>query len=1043
MKGKIKMTMVLSTILFILGAFVFASTITINPVVVRTNASQYTVIINTTGELSNVSGVTITFPSFLTYISGSNSTNAVNTSFSNGTTSLFWSNTTNQGFIPNGTTRLFYFNLSGVNDTSFNISTFVNFTNGSQSSTTNTLIIMDNIYPDIYFNYPLSSNKAYLKPNQNLSLNLTFNESSPLNLTLEVSNSSWSSILYTNTSLVSSTNKVTMLESVNIGALDDGIYNLTLRIYDDVNNTNYTIQTSSLVVDNSTPVISLEYPSNNSWVPLGNVTFNYTPYSLSNISNCTINIYNSSSVLNSSTTDNSITNNATNSFVNASYLSEGAYFWNITCYNTVNTSASSSTYKLNVGNRADLVVTKINLDKSKPQDNDNITISVTVLNNGTSDMTNTTNLGFYFGTNSNPCSQTPTNTSVVLSGISKGSSQTFNYTILDLNKTTYYICAKADYASNETETSESNNEMSSSFSTLLNVTILELNYSSGSSVKPGNDVVLRVNVTYYDGTPVTGLTLNNFTLRDKWVEVSGHSYVDRTSSLKVNDFTGNTSGIYIFNYTVKSHTSGANNGDDPEYKTHTIELNATSGNHTGSDTINYEYRSPYLKITWSNEPSSIEDGKDSTSPKFKVENLGNEDINIENYIISGTSSLSASLYSCTIPSKIVAGGSDTCNVKITGKSVDSNEKISVNVTGNATDPTRHYNLKVSSAGIDVVEPATTTSTNSGSSDTTNTPGSEEGEEGDFCTADNDCKDDLYCTSSHKCEAVSCSEGTVVDHVCKTTKKITWTYTKSKEIMQGRNATIDVKIKNTGYVSLTNIDFNVLDSYGNESSWFEIEGVPSSLSVGAQKTITLSISVPEDAEVKTHSFKLKLTSKQQSFEEQLSVLVAPTNDTAELIKTEILTLKSNITEIEELFEEIKDELSEENRSYFEGKLNKIRLLYNETLKDINSSNYISANSGKAEILKEISSLKEQLSEQEEKISSGLWSKLMWSFIILLIIAGLGGAFYYLWVPPKNEYDPVADIYGKTKKKKLKDKLKEKIKKKDNKQTTVYQYRPKVK
>ena len=127
---------------------------------------------------------------------------------------------------------------------------------------------------------------------------------------------------------------------------------------------------------------------------------------------------------------------------------------------------------------------------------------------------------------------------------------------------------------------ENNNNYTKLFSQYLNATVLSVTYqgteytNNSAKPKPGENITIKLSVKYYnDGSPVSGLGMQNFTLWDKWV-TGGTGYRNLTSRLYQKDFSQSSSGIYIFNYTVPSLVSG-----QAEYNAHNFMIEVKRTNY--------------------------------------------------------------------------------------------------------------------------------------------------------------------------------------------------------------------------------------------------------------------------------------------------------------------------------------------------------------------------------------------------------------------------------------------------------------------------------
>jgi PGF-pre-PGF domain-containing protein len=119
----------------------------------NTAASSTNQILNFTiiniNETGNITQVNITLPAVFGFVAGSNATTANNTNFSSAGQIVFWTNTTEAGFVSSGGTQYFSINVTVPNVSSatynFNVSTLD--ASGAYNSTNVTVTVNDTTFP--------------------------------------------------------------------------------------------------------------------------------------------------------------------------------------------------------------------------------------------------------------------------------------------------------------------------------------------------------------------------------------------------------------------------------------------------------------------------------------------------------------------------------------------------------------------------------------------------------------------------------------------------------------------------------------------------------------------------------------------------------------------------------------------------------------------------------------------------------------------------------------------------------------------------------
>ena len=1029
--------------IYLLSFSVYSTSLSLSPSFSNSTNTNYLITIDNTNSTSNITLVNITINPF-TYVYGTNSTSSVNSSFSNTTSNIYWTNITSSGFVAVNATEIFSFNLSANLEYNSTLNVSVKYQNGTLTTYYLPLFV-DTIIPKINITYPNKSKNITTSSNKIINLSYEYNETYPSYMTLKILKNNSIVLNETNSSLLSG--YITGNWSVNTSSLNEGIYDVRIDIYDSLGNSNYSLISNSLIIDNTPPTINLNSPENESWQPMTtNLIFQYTPFSYSGINNCTLHIFNETGSEIHNETNSSILNNQTNVFnYSINYANETKIYWNILCYNNLNMNSTSETRLINIGNRSDLVIESVTINTTYPKAGDVLKISVNITNKGTYSLRNNTNMSFYFGTSSSPCSQTPTNTSVLLnsSEFAKGYSKIIDYITPKLNNSDYYICVKADYTNKEQELNESNNQKSSHTSTLFKISIISVN---DTYAKPGKNISIKMNITYYDNTPVTDLSISNISLEDKWVE--GGRNVVSSSTIYEKNFTLNSQGIYEIYHTIKAHT--IDKGD--EYGTHNITVTISKDNITGTATSQYTYISPYLQITWSDEDTTMEVDQTNRA-KVTLKNIGNEKIDIYTfklYISSSNSDyLSASFYNCDT-SKFTLDPNEykSCYVDITAKKEGTGKRLALNASGNITNPDRYYTYKVYTSDIDISAKSTTTTTTTTNTDSTSSDNSTESSDlGDSCSKDSDCASNLYCDLQlKKCNAVKCTNGRVINHKCVSNVNINITMESVYSVLENSFKSYEIKLDNTGFKRLYNISAEATCSeIGNI---FTFSDIPEYLSVTIDKTMKMNINTTK-VTIGRYDCILNISTDDGYFNKSFRLIVKPNTKTKKEINETLKELDEKVNELFKYYKSLEDDIPEEIKSQIFNTVNSLILKYNKTKESIDANDYITAYNLQKELAGDILNTQNLLKQTENEIEDKTHRRLKYTIYILILLGILGGVFYYLWTPPLNEKEvnPIDQIYNKTKPEskftqyinKLKEKLKFRNKNNQQTQTTVFQYR----
>jgi hypothetical protein len=195
-------------------------------------------------------------------------------------------------------------------------------------------ITTNSIAPQLSFSSPTEVNNSN-KSQSWVYVNTSFIETNPKNITFN---------LYNSASLINSTTYVSTITSINFTNLVDGTYYYNVSAYDIVENYNNT-ETRKITLDTQSPQISLVSPTEvNNSNKSRNWVFVNASLVEANLKNITFNLYNSSSLVNSTTFTSAITS------INFTSLVDESYYYNSSACDIFSNCNSTETRKINLDN---------------------------------------------------------------------------------------------------------------------------------------------------------------------------------------------------------------------------------------------------------------------------------------------------------------------------------------------------------------------------------------------------------------------------------------------------------------------------------------------------------------------------------------------------------------------------------------------------------------------------------------------------------------------------------------------------------------------
>jgi hypothetical protein len=787
-------------------------------------------------------------------------------------------------------------------------------------------------------------------------------------------------------------------------------------------------------IDVTAPSVTLNYPVNGSWDDDGDVEFNFTPYDSSlSLANCSVWVANSTGgewSLND--TNDAPVNNQMNNITVYGFSTDSdqqvQYIWNVRCWDQVaNSSFASQNFTLNVGNRSNIIVESISFDDSEaPYVGMNIIANVTIANDGTANVTNSTSIHICFGKSSKPCSDNnilKNTTAVPAAELTYSDSHAIQYKLpVNMSDGVYYLYAYADYSGDgaEAEQYENDNTNSSSFSTSLNVTINSI--TSPSTLYAAQNVTVNVTVLYGNGTAVTGLQLGNFTVFDTWDSKSqlDDSEVGRDEDAEVAGRTAGHagfeqgSGVYLFNYTVPGYNTYTVGVDDnvwyyskyAEFGSHNISLDVAenmTGNYrscTDCDAGTYSITAPFLEITHTNiDELEVSEEK---SEGFYFSNAGNADIVVDIDIDADDPDDEIVTFDDWDP-EWDSSSTGTLYGLDAGDTNDTYEGVMTGVaegTGNITVLGEYtydgqYLFYERIIEIEV-----------------NTP-SDEDDDGDGgqtpaaagleCVTNSSCDSDEWCNDDYECEEIECPEGYyATGHTCELVPVFEIDisgYEPEVTMLQGETVETELTVNNTGNEGLT-VSLTVEMELENVS--FNVTPASQAIAAGEEGNFTIMFNTSEDAKVGKHTLKYKATTTSVAGDTQVFTLVIrPLPETIEEIKLSYQNLTALVEQLLADFSAGKGALTGDNLTAMETKINSTETLFNSLKEAMEDEDYAQA----ATYLDELNTLIASSRSLMEELgisgtSSAFWNAVMIWVVVIVVCVGAVGLLIYMMVPARG-------------------------------------------
>ncbi|MEM5793392.1 MAG: CARDB domain-containing protein [Candidatus Aenigmatarchaeota archaeon] len=457
------------------------------------------------------------------------------------------------------------------------------------------------------------------------------------------------------------------------------------------------------------------------------------------------------------------------------------------------------------------------------------------------------------------------------------------------------------------EKSEDNNNLTKTVSTDLNVSILDMIYNNISYnlpiVEHNKTITLNVSVKYWnDGSPVSGLSIYNFTIFDNSTQVS----------FVLNNFSLNSSGIYL----IDIITPDINN-QKLQYGYHSLKVIASSNNYTGTSMESFYFMDgPNLEIIF----SGINDFNVNSSTSFDIiiKNNGNKTIN-STYVTVSASFGSLSGVNCNFDS-IQPGVQKICGTFVLKSSEDGTSIVTVDAMG--LYDSRELKYQATSV-VEILKP----------------PSSEknEGKKND----EDEFKSEKLSAPKVTKQSIPKKYLTLVSYPDKIT------------LEQGKSSTFKITVRNEDDFDDQKVSIKII---GINSTWFTLSPHESKIKFLSSFDYNLNVIIPEDAEINEYKGEIEVSSDLETKRQTFTLNVLPGEKFKKNVDSLIEEYQIRISELEKEINEKREK--NYNTTEAEEKLKELKEEFNRLLTYRDAGNYKLAYSGlelTEDLIKETSSL----------------------------------------------------------------------------------------
>ncbi|MCK5593750.1 MAG: hypothetical protein KAI18_00760, partial [Candidatus Aenigmarchaeota archaeon] len=538
----------------------------------------------------------------------------------------------------------------------------------------------------------------------------------------------------------------------------------------------------------------------------------------------------------------------------------------------------------------------------------------------------------------------------------------------------------------------SNGEPIENYSVTLQLIITDtldtkMTHSSVEKLYPANTTTFEMDVSYRDGTPVTGMNSSNITALT--IKDSLSNSILLSSSL--NNFTETaTPGTYLLNITLPSNMVGGNLK---------LDTTVTSGNYSATQTEDIIVYAPYLSTpVWTSGKTPININIDTFGTGYDTYEISIANNGLEDITVDATLTVCSETYlditstdhtkSLTIP----AGGSDIESWTVDPKANKTDCTVTVTVTGgkfwfNATTSSIFKMIDLTTAST--VTPPADDDDDESTSDPSTTS---------LSTCDvSACDYDEACVDG-ACKFISCDDGYYSDHRC-----IEYIYSidftsvpKDLEILQGNTSTIKIKYKNNGTKMIKDFDFT-LEGLNEDSSYEILTTLPDKILDDEPQEITIILNISDEAPPGRRDLTINFNSDKVTSSKTFVLAILPDAESIAEIDDWMPVLEDDIDNLKKQFDDIEDLLNGTNYTFVNDTLNRIDILYDELKNATLSGDFLATYEKKAEIERLMAEANALM--DETILKQGGTFRYMFTALILILIA-IGAYLLYDQSNPKG-------------------------------------------
>ncbi len=724
-----------------------------------------------------------------------------------------------------------------------------------------------------------------------------------------------------------------------------------------------------IFVDNSFPSIALNSPSDGAWDSDGKVNFTFTAID-NTILNCSL-WTNTTGSWELNMTNSSVANNTATAFAfdSNNLASSADYKWSVQCTDRGTNRAWANNYTFRVSTAPDFIIANITVINSsntyhpdRPVPSGNITLNITVKNNGTADYSSG-NINVSLLWNENQFNST------LVSALAQGES--FNW-INEIpaslaTEGAHIARAKIDPQNSIQETDEANNELARYVFTVLNVTVINI-----TPQKPyqNESLIANLSIRYQDGDLATGISMANFTIFDYYIAGANMVSVANSSALTYSN------GNYWFNITapLKNATTHRVNAGAHAFRFF-IKDNSTGRYYDNAWIINnainstgnyYELQAPNLEVDFDGFGSSI-DIRYARNAAFNVRVKNNGTTNISQINISAVSSLAGSLTIGANHSKGIMCTYNSSDLAPTNTwAVACSPVFNFSAIGN-------YSITLMARGVDA--------------------------KGVFYNS----------TSAVQAINVYNGSGTSSSDTDTTNPVFNYSiefyqYNKTVFAEQGSLTSIKFYIKNAGNGTVDNITLSMAVAEKNSfGKWYNSSKIREirSLNIG---TSNVNITIPENTTIMQYTITASAAGVQAGTSKTVTfkLYVIPGAKTKKSISEYIGSVESELDEINSTILSLMAKSESINITIASKKLDEIARLIASSRDAISKGDYLSAYNFQTDISALLSEVKYLVSSEKGTIESNEKTQKIIASIALILLA-IAGVVYYLWLPEEG-YTP---------------------------------------